>query len=48
MTPSPLEAYVIDIAASLLARLADLLLPSPRPEPLAVPVRRDDRRGRRN
>lgn len=38
---------MLDLAASLLARLADLLSPERRPEPIAIPIRRDDWRGPR-
>jgi hypothetical protein len=38
----PPEASVIERALSLLARLEDLI--APRREPIAIPVRRDDRR----
>jgi hypothetical protein len=41
----PSEAPVIDRALSILARLAELLAPvERRPEPIAIPIRRDDRR----
>ena len=39
---------MLNLAASLLSRLADLIsLIERRPEPLAIPVRRDDGRGPR-
>ena len=42
----PTEALVIERALSLVARLSDLLASSARRlEPIAIPIRRDDRRG---
>ena len=40
--PHPaLEASVLELATSFLARLSALLAPSAAPEPIAIPVRRD-------
>ena len=39
----PTEALVIERALSLVARLSDLF--ARQPEPIAIPIRRDDLRG---
>jgi hypothetical protein len=45
----PLEAPVIERALSILARIEELLLPTTcRREPIAIPIRRYDRRGPRH